>query len=357
MATPHPHPKDSASRRQCFVGLDMGGTDIKGTVISDEGEVLVSGFDKVLSLASEGPRRTVQQMRIAAEQALERAGVSWDDVRAVGLDTPGPATLDGVLSRSPNLDHEDWEGFAVRRALEEELGRPVIYANDGNAAAYWEYFRLYGDDPSRILGAAILGTGLGGALVAGGTVLTGARGFGAEFGHVRLPSHRLPDPIDPDYVPVCGCGKEACAEAYVSLAALDTHLRRALERDERWRDHELQGIEDRGRDRAVTLLGRAQRGDELALELFDRQAVALGLLFVQLANCFDPHVFIVGGGLTESSDEFRERFMRQVRETFRAEAFPKPAEEVEIEFAGDQDWAGCRGSALLARHEARAGAI
>ncbi len=335
-----------------FIGLDMGGTDIKGTVITADGEVLVGGFDKVLSLANDGPRRTIEQLVVAANQALELAGVGWDDVAGVGLDTPGPATLDGVLSRSPNLRHPEWENFPVRGALEESIGRPVTYANDGNAAAFWEYFRLYGDDSSRILGAAILGTGLGGALVSGGTVLTGARGYGAEFGHIRLPTHRLRDPIEPDFVPVCGCGKEACAEAYVSLAALDNHLRRALTL-ERWRDHELHATEDRGRDRAATLLARAQKGDELALELFDRQALALGLLFVQLANCFDPHILLIGGGLTESSPEFRERFVGRVGEVFRAEAFPGAAADVVIDFTGDQDWAGCRGAALLARQQAQ----
>lgn len=340
--------------RNHHIGLDMGGTDIKATVIDTDGKVLVSSFDKVLSLASEGPQKTVEQMVVAADQALARAGLGWEDVDSVGLDTPGPATLDGILSRSPNLKHPGWEGFPVRGALETRIDRPVLYANDGNAAAYWEYFRLFGDDTSRILGAAILGTGLGGAVVMGGEVLTGARGYGAEFGHIRLPTHRLSDPAEPDFVPVCGCGKEGCAEAYVSLAALDTHLRRALTL-QRWHDHEIHSIADAGRDRAVTLLTRAQRGDELALELFDRQAVALGLLFVQLGNCFDPHVLLIGGGLTETSPEFRERFIGRVREVFRAEAFPGQAADMQIDFAGDQDWAGCRGAALLARHQARRG--
>jgi predicted alpha/beta superfamily hydrolase len=99
-------------------------------------------------------------------------------VASVGLDTPGPATVDGVIGLSPNLRHADWNGFAIRAAVEARVRRPVIYANDGNAAAYWEYHRLFGDDENRILAAAILGTGLGGALIWGGEVLVGARGYG-----------------------------------------------------------------------------------------------------------------------------------------------------------------------------------
>lgn len=334
--------------KKLFVGVDMGGTDIKATVSTGEGEILVAGCDKVLSLAAEGPRRTVEQLKEAADRVLKQAGGAWSDVVAVGLDTPGPASLDGVLAKSPNLKHPDWERFPIRAAFEERVGKPVVYANDGNAAAYWEYYRMYRDDPEKIMAAAILGTGLGGALVWGGRVLAGARGFGAEFGHIRLPTHELAADGD---VPVCGCGKAACAEAFVSVTALDYFLRKALRRKEN-ADHPLLQLPDEGRQRALRLLGLAQKGDALALELFDRQADALGLLLVQIANGFDPDIFIIGGGLTESSPEFRERYLGRVRAMFRREAFAAVAQDAVIEFAGDQDMAGCRGAALLARQHA-----
>ncbi len=333
--------------KRIFLGLDMGGTDIKATATDDDGAKLVTSCDKVRSLASEGPRRTLQQLKTAADQALERADATWDQVACLGLDTPGPASLDGLLSKSPNLDHAEWQDFPVRAEFEKLVDRPVVYANDGNAAAYAEYFERFPDDPSKILAAAILGTGLGGALVSGGEVQAGSRGFGAEFGHIRLPTHKLVDPGDS--VPVCGCEKEACAEAFVSLTALDYHLRKELSRPEN-QGHPLLEIPDEGRQRAERLLGLAQEGDELAQKLFDQQAVALGLLFVQLANCFDPDILIIGGGLTESSAAFRERFIKRTDETFRREAFEVQSRDMIIDFAGDEDMAGCRGSALLARY-------
>jgi glucokinase len=340
-----------------FVGLDMGGTDIKATVSDGAGAILVDTPDKILSLAAEGPRQTVEQLATAAARALERAALGerdvWGRVVCVGLDTPGPATVDGVIARSPNLVHPDWDGFPVRAALEERLGRPVLYANDGNAAGYWEYYRLFGDSEDRIVAAAILGTGLGGALVWGGRLLVGARGYGGEFGHIRLPTHELLEPGEE--VPRCGCGQLACAEAFVSVAALDGFLRRALARPEH-RDHPLQALPDlpERRNRALRLLTLAQQGDALAQRLFDRQADALGALFIQLANCCDPDVLVIGGGITESSAAFRERYLGRVREVFRRGAFPLAADETRFEYARDQDMAGARGSALLARRFARA---
>ncbi len=341
--------------KRIFLGLDMGGTDIKGTATNDAGDILIADDDwtKIESFASQGPQITLQQLKKAGQQALDLIGAQWEDVVCVGLDTPGPASLDGELSQSPNLNHPEWNDFGVREELEKVLGRPVIYNNDGNAAAYWEYFRLYKDGKEKILAAAILGTGLGGALIHKGEVVTGARGFGAEFGHIRLPTHKLVPAGQP--VPVCGCGKEGCAEAYVSLTALKYHMEQGLQLPEN-QDHPLHQMEDVENSRAKSLLKSAQNGDAFAQGLFDFQAKALGLLFVQLANCFDPHIFIVGGGLTEGKDEnskkFIDRFIGIVKSTFEEEAFEQSAKNIQIEIAGAQDHAGCQGSALLARQHA-----
>jgi glucokinase len=341
-----------ASADPLYVGLDLGGTDIKATVTNAQGEILVAVTEKVLSLAAEGPGRTVEQLALAGEVALRAVGGTWAPVACVGLATPGPATIDGVIGLSPNLRHPDWNGFSIRAAVEARLQRPVIYANDGNAAAYWEYHRLFGDSERKILAAAILGTGLGGALVWGGEVLVGAHGYGGEFGHVRLPTHALL--LEGSPVPRCGCGQLACAEAFVSVSALDRFLRRALAQPEH-AGHPLQAVPDEGRSRALRLLGLATQGDPLAQALFDQQASALGLLFVQLANFCDPDVFIIGGGITEASPAFRLRYLERVLDAFRPNAFPLVAETARIEWAADQDQAGCRGAALLARRAAQRG--
>ena len=343
----------SAPEQAVYVGLDLGGTDIKATVTNRRGEILVNSIDKVLSRSAEGPARTVEQLVVAAETALTRAEAGWDRVDCVGLDTPGPATVEGVIGLSPNLKHPDWNGFGIRAAVEARIRRPVIYANDANAAAYWEYHRLFGDDDRKILAAAILGTGLGGALIWGGEVLVGARGYGGEFGHMRLPTHELVTDGD---VPRCGCGQLACAESFASVAALDRALRKALERPEN-HDHPLRSLPDVGRDRALRLLRLAQEGDALAQSMFDHQADAIGLLFVQIANACDPDVFIIGGGITESSAAFRARYLERVTAAYRRKVFPLLAEQVRIEYAADQDQAGCRGAALLARRSAQSGGL
>ena len=294
--------------KRIFLGLDMGGTDIKGTATNDAGDILISDEDwtKIESFARQGPQKTLQQLKLAGQQALDLIGSQWEDVVCVGLDTPGPASLDGELSQSPNLNHPEWNNFGVREELEKVLGRPVIYNNDGNAAAYWEYFRLFKDGKEKILAAAILGTGLGGALIHKGEVVTGARGFGAEFGHIRLPTHKLVPQDQPS--PVCGCGKEGCAEAYVSLTALKYYMDLGLALPEN-KDHPLHQMEDVENSRAKSLLKVLKLETPSLKGFLISKPKALGLLFVQLANCFDPHIFIVGGGLTEGKDENSKKFI------------------------------------------------
>src|SRR4051794_2031408 len=110
-----------------FVGLDMGGTDIKATVSDGAGAILLDTPDKILSLAADGPRQTVEQLATAAARALERAALGerdvWGRVVCVGLDTPGPATVDGVIGRSPNLVPPVWDGFPLPGGLEGRARR------------------------------------------------------------------------------------------------------------------------------------------------------------------------------------------------------------------------------------------
>ena len=140
---------------------------------------------------------------------------------ALASDSPGPATLDWPAQPDAKSHARRLGTLSATRPLPQPHRQsPSSTQDDGNAAAYWEYFLRFRDDDSKILAVAILGTGLGGGLVVGGNSLGGTRGFGAEFGHMRLPTHELVTDGD---VPVCGCGQKACAEAFASLKALDYH--------------------------------------------------------------------------------------------------------------------------------------
>ena len=124
------------------------------------------------------------------EQVLKLTGVPVTAVKAVGLDTPGPASGDGVISSkdATNFGHVGWRGFDIRGALAERLGLPVIYNNDGNSAAlYAHHVRFGAESRQRSSVAAIVGTGLGGQIIQAGHVVEGEAGMAGELGHVPIP--------------------------------------------------------------------------------------------------------------------------------------------------------------------------
>ena len=109
-----------------------------------------------------------------------RAGIRLADVAVVGLDTPGPASAEGVLSArgSTNFVHGNWAGFDIRGNLADKLGKPVTYLNDGNAAALWGHSVVFGPSVRATSVSAVVGTGLGGGVVIDGSVIKGRKGFG-----------------------------------------------------------------------------------------------------------------------------------------------------------------------------------
>ncbi len=128
------------------VGLDNGGNKNNATVVDPSGRFLVDAMVETPSRVTEGPEIAVEALAQAFAGILTRTGVARERVRAVGLDTPGPASANGVISSrgSTNFAHEGWRGFDFRGALEARLGLPVTYNNDGNAAALYAHYACFG---------------------------------------------------------------------------------------------------------------------------------------------------------------------------------------------------------------------
>ena len=207
------------------VGLDNGGTANNGTILDAAGRFLLDQMAEVPSNVREGPDKAIQSLVDSVEQVLGLTGVPLAAVRAIGLDTPGPASADGVISSkgATNFGDAGWGGFDIRGALAERIGLPVIYNNDGNAAALYAHHAQFGVESMRHSSvSAIVGTGLGGGLVEAGRVVKGAAGMAGELGHVPIPMEGLLGPGQP--MPVCNCGQWADAESVASLTGIQNNL-------------------------------------------------------------------------------------------------------------------------------------
>src|SRR6202007_3041691 len=205
--------------------------------------------------------------------AVSRAGVLLDNVVAVGLDTPGPASAAGQLSArgSTNFVHARWAGFDVREGLAHKLGKPVSYLNDANAAALWGHYTIFGANSRETSVFDVVGTGNGGGIISEGNVVKGKNGCGGELGHVLIPYQSIAG-IE-GMVPKCNCGRVGDLESLCSLGGIERNILPYLLKKNP--GHQLSGVEANAAAKRVR--GMADRGDAVCKEVFRIQAHAAGL--------------------------------------------------------------------------------
>jgi len=336
---------------QVVAGVDLGGTAINYTLLNQQEKFLIEGLFEHPALARQGPDICLQQIADGLKLAAARAGVTLDDVVAVGLDTPGPASAAGQLSArgSTNFVHPRWAGFDIREGLARQLGKPVSYLNDANAAALWGHYAIFGPNSRETSISSIIGTGNGGGVILDGNVVKGKNGFGGELGHVLIPYQSIAGTSGLN--PECNCGRTGDLESLCSLTAIEKNILPYFL--PRYPGHELARMDLH--QAAKLVRGLAEKGDALSREVFRVQAHALGLFFDEMVNTFDPDAFIVGGGALETGKQFQDWFIEQIRA-----AMPAQREEqagIPIHVMPNGDTAGARGAAIEALKLAREGGL
>ena len=312
--------------KRLTLGLDLGGTKVLGIALSERGEV-VAECRRPTPRAQDALMDTLGA--VAEELMTTTSGDG--DVVAVGVGAPGLVDRDGVLRAAPNLPFVD--RLQLRAGLAARLGLPVRADNDATCAAWGE----------RQLGAArgkdhvlvvTLGTGIGGGIIADGRLYRGANGFAGEIGHMVVEPHG----------PACPCGQRGCWERYASGSGLGRLGREAAHAGQVPRVLELAG-DDPEAVRGEHVTRAALEGDAGARAVFGRFAWWLALGLANLANVFDPEMFVIGGGLVEAGDVLLDPARAAFQDLVEA-ADRRP--EISIVPAALGERAGAMGAAVLA---------
>lgn len=312
-----------------YLGIDLGGTNIKSGVVDNSGEP--RSAISVPTHANEGGRAGIEHLAQAGHRAVEASGIPWDQIVGVGLGSPGTMDIPaGMLLEPPNL--HGWENLAIRDLLAEKLGKPVVLQNDGNAAAYGEYWAGAGRG-SHSLVMFTLGTGIGSGIVIEGLIHEGRHSHGAECGHmiIEMNGGRM-----------CSCGHPGHLEAYASATSL---VKRALEAlDQTDEPSSLRQLpREKVTSRAIN--EAADAGDTLGARLMKETAYYLAVGAVSLMHTIDPDLILFGGGMINAGQPFLDKIRRNVGEM----AFPIPAQKIRLAYAQLGEDAGFVGAAGWAR--------
>lgn len=312
------------------VGVDIGGTNILAGVVTPTGEILAK------ARRTTDPRDP-EQIEAAVAEAV-RELTSRFDVAAVGVAAAGfiSANRREVLF-APNIA---WRNHPLGDRLSDRIGIDVIVENDANAAAWAEYRFGQGRGSSDMV-MLTLGTGLGGAVIAGGRLVRGAFGAGAELGHVKIvPGGHF-----------CGCGQEGCWEAYSSGTALAKYARGVAIANPGGAEALLR-IADGAPLAGQHVTAAARVGDPLAIHMLHRFGRYLGLGISTIAAVTDPEVVVVGGGIASAAADL---ILPAAREAFLARLSGRGFRgELRIELASLRNDAGIIGAADSARDAAPA---
>lgn len=339
-----------------YLGTDSGATTSKTGGVWADGSIISMKLRQSSTNSQAGTAAVVQGWIEGVRGFLADNQLSWDQVLGVGLAIPGPYQGRGIMGRAANLpaSFDGWNFQAdYATALEAAAGRPIplVSGNDGNYGGVGEAQRVRGNSRSTVLMLAP-GSGLGVAYVdASGLPLEGDTLNGMEGGHMPAALHMLGG-VKPLR---CGCGRDwGCIEPYTTISGLPQLLEIFLPKHP---THAFHASPAPIKEKAFSLRTLAQKGDPLALDIFDFQARALGLHMASLLTAVDAEYVVIGGGLIDpeaTTPEFRERYLRIIRESAEPYMWPQQREKLKLLPATLGELSQAIGAALVALYTVKA---
>jgi glucokinase len=303
-------PKNQPSERLVFA-VDLGGTHLRVALVDDTGRILQH-------LKRETPKG---DSPAGILDALVSAAREWDcdnqRVVAASIMVPGAVDSDkAVVVQAPNLP--SLTNFELKADLQQRLGWPVFLENDANAAAVGEMWLGAARGCTDVV-SVTLGTGVGGGVILNGKLWRGSHGSAGEIGHTT---------VDPFSGLKCKCGNTGCLELFASATAI-VRMAREL------------GMQS---STAEQVYDAGQNGDEVALSVFKRFGMYLGIGLANLMNLIDPQIIVITGGAVNGWELFAAEMYKQVGER----AFRATAQQVKIARSECGDNAGLLGAARIA---------
>lgn len=267
------------------IGLDMGGTNSVFGIVDQRGNI--KSQTVISTKAYPDFKDYVKAAYEALQPALDQVG-GIQNIRAMGIGAPDANYYTGNIENAANLA---WKGIVpCAQLFEEVFGIPVRVTNDANAAAMGEMTYGVARGMKNFI-MITLGTGVGSGIVVDGRVVYGSDGFAGELGHFVIDHS--------DNARSCGCGRKGCLEAYTSATGVARTAREFLEHSS-----EASLLRDLVVDEITSydVFKAAEKGDKLALDIFNYTGRILGTACADFATFCSPEAFVFFGGLTKAGE-------------------------------------------------------
>lgn len=307
------------------IGIDVGGTTVKIGLFEINGKLMEKW--EIPTRREENGKYILNDIKQSVLEKITHSDIDISDVEGVGIGVPGSVTKDGTVLGCVNLG---WGIFNLESEVKELFPNMTVkVGNDANVAALGE---LWQGSAKGYLDAVMvtLGTGVGGGIIIGGKIVTGATGGAGEIGHM---------PVNPNETEHCNCGKQGCLEQYVSATGIVRTAKILLrESDEKsaLREYDIEKIT------AKDVFDCAKARDIIATMVVSEFGYYLGTAFAHVASVVNPEVFVIGGGVSKAG----EIIIDAVEHYYRKLAFPA-CKNAEIILAGIGNDAGIYGAAAL----------
>jgi glucokinase len=282
-----------------YVGVDLGGTNVRAGLVDEDGNVLAR--DRRKTLARESAEAPVRQIVDSIKEVVRHGKASLSDIAGIGIGSPGPLSAkEGKILKAGNLPH--WENFPLAQVIRERTGVKTFIQNDANVFALGEWWKGAGRGYDNFF-VMTLGTGIGGGAIVGGKLLTGFNDNAAEVGHTSVDFNGIQ----------CWCGQKGCLEMYSSATGI---VRVALEEvvNEHWNTPLSEYICKPGELNSYIIYEAAKNGDAFARHIFDKVGFILGVGIVNSLNLLNFERVALGGGMAMAGDLIFEPARRALRE-------------------------------------------
>jgi glucokinase len=317
-------------RYMYYIGIDLGGTKIAAGLTDCNGKIIHK--DSVPTVRERPYQDIVRDMAQLTLKVIEDAGLKVDDVKSIGIGSPGtPNNEKGILVYANNLTC--FVNVPLRAEMQKYINLPVILDNDANCAALAESVAGAASDVKHSV-TITLGTGVGSGVVIDGKVYSGFNNSASEMGHMTI---------------ICGgeqctCGRKGCWEAYASATGLIEQTRRAAEDDpgsliNKLVDGDMEKID------AKTAFDAAKQGDATGDKVVKQYIKYIAEGLINVINIFAPEVVVIGGGVSKEG----EYLLTPLREQIVKDVYFKEEPQTKLRVAQMGNDAGIVGAAMLGR--------